>query len=136
MKQISVFLENTKGRLAEVTGILGRSGINLRALTVADTADFGIVRMVVNDPKHARAVLEDAGFTVKETEVIGVEVEDRPGGLAAAFDLFAARGVNIEYVYTSLENSKNKAVVVFKVENLEHTLAIIKENGIPTVSGF
>ena len=136
MKQISVILENTKGRLAEVTGLLGKNGINLRALSVADTADFGIVRMVMDDPGKARSVLEKGGFTVKETEVIGVEVEDRPGGLARAFELFAAQGVNIEYVYTSLENSKSKAVVIFKVENLDHTLSIIREHGIPVVTGF
>ena len=82
VEQISVFLENKSGRLAEVTGILASSGINIRALSLADTADFGILRLIVNDREKTKAVLKENGFTVGKTEVVAIEVPDRPGGLA------------------------------------------------------
>ena len=136
LKQISVFLENTKGRLAEVTDLLGREGINLRALTLADTKDFGILRLVVDDPEKALSLLGKAGFTAKVTEVIGIEVDDSPGGLAAVLNLLKAEEVNIEYIYSSLENSKKKAVIIFRIEDTEEGLKIIARKGIKTISHF
>ncbi|MBI9101025.1 MAG: ACT domain-containing protein [Spirochaetales bacterium] len=129
LKQISVFLENKSGRLAEVTEILGKGGINLRALSIADTADFGICRLIVNNPDKTLKLLEDAGFTAKETDVLGVEVPDRPGGLAEVMKVFNENGVNIEYLYATLEMKEDKAVVIFRVEDLPLGLKIIEEHG-------
>ena len=133
IKQISVFLENVSGRLAEVTKILAESGINLRAITIADTADFGILRIVSDAPDKALTVLEGAGFTARATDVLAVEVEDRPGGLASVMEIFNLNKVNIEYLYASLEKNNDKAVVVFKVEDIAHGLKIIEENGLSPV---
>ena len=136
IKQISVFLENVSGRLAEVTKILADEDINLRAITIADTADFGILRLVSDNPKKSLELLEAQGFTARATDVLGVEVEDSPGGLARVMEIFHRNGVNIEYLYASLERNKNKAVVVFKVENLEHGNKIVAENSLVSVSDF
>lgn len=136
IRQISVFLENVSGRLAEVARILAEQKINLRAITIADTADFGILRIVCDDPQSSLKILEGAGFTARVTEVLAVEVEDAPGGLSKVMDIFDKNEVNIEYLYASLEKNKNNAVVIFKVEDIEHGLKIIKENNITTLSGF
>ncbi|TFG64145.1 MAG: ACT domain-containing protein [Spirochaetales bacterium] len=136
VKQISVFLENTAGRLAEVTKILSDAGINLRAITIADTADFGILRLIVNDTGKALDVFERNGFTAKATDVIGVEVEDSPGGLHKVMQIFEEHKVNIEYLYATLERNKDRAVVIFKVDDIEHGLRIIKDHSLITVAGF
>lgn len=136
VRQISVFLENTKGRLAEVTKVLADGGINLRAMTIADTADFGILRLIVDKEEKALGLLEKKGFTAKETEVIGVEVADEPGELAKVLDLFEKSGLNIEYLYVTLEKKGNAAVVIFKVDNLALGKAIIKEKGLRAVDSF
>ena len=136
IKQISIFLENVSGRLAEVTRILAKSGINLRAMTIADTADFGILRIVADKPDTALKALTDAGFTAKETEVLAVEVEDKPGGLAHVMEIFRKNKVNIEYLYVSLEKNKEKAVVIFKVEDIKHGIKIVEENKLKPVESF
>lgn len=136
IKQISIFLENVSGRLAEVTRILAKSGINLRAMTIADTADFGILRIVADKPDTALKALTDAGFTAKETEVLAVEVEDKPGGLARVMEIFRENKVNIEYLYVSLEKNKEKAVVIFKVEDIKHGIKIVEENKLKPVESF
>lgn len=136
IKQISVFLENTSGRLAEVTKILGESGVNLRAITIADTADFGILRLIVDNVEKALKSLEDAGFTAKITDVLGVEVEDSPGGLAKIMEIFDANQVNIEYLYASLEKNQDKAIVIFRVEDITHGLQILEQHNLNTVSRF
>ena len=99
VKQISVFLENKSGRLAEVTRTLGKHDINIRALSIADTTDFGILRLIVNKPADANRILREEGFMVSETEVIAVDVPDRPGGLADVLEMLGKVGVNIEYLY-------------------------------------
>lgn len=136
IKQISVFLENVSGRLAEVTQILSGGGINLRAITIADTADFGILRIVCDNPDKALKLLEDGGFTARETDVLGVEVEDKPGGLAKVMDIFRKNNVNIEYLYASLEKNQDNAVVIFKVEDVQHGIKIIEESGLSAIAGF
>jgi hypothetical protein len=136
IKQISVFLENSLGRLAEVTAVIGESGVNLRAASVADTADFGILRLVVDNPDRAISVLEAAGFTAKVTEVFGVELDDSPGGLARVMQIFDENGVNIEYLYTSLEHKSEKVVIIFRVEDTKHCAGIIKKQGLKTVDCF
>ena len=136
IKQISVFLENVSGRLAEVTKIMSSGGVNLRAITIADTADFGILRIVSDNPEQTLKILEDNGFTARVTEVLAVEIEDKPGGLARVMDIFFNNDVNIEYLYASLEKNRDNAVVIFKVEDIMHGQKIIKENGLTAISAF
>jgi hypothetical protein len=136
IRQISVFVENTAGRLAEITGILAGVGINLRALTIADTADFGILRLVADDPDKALAALQEHKFTARSTDVIGIEIDDKPGALSKILKIFSETGVNIEYLYASLGQSNQMAVVIFKVQNMAHGLAIAAEHGLKIVEGF
>lgn len=135
INQISVFLENKSGRLAELTKILFESGVNLRALTIADTADFGIVRIVAEDNVKAADVLEKNHFIVKNTKVLGIEVADQPGGLYKIMELFRTNNVNIEYLYVSMKRNHDKAVVIFKVDDINRGLEIVKENSLVAVSG-
>ncbi len=130
VKHISVFLENKSGRLAQVAMLLGEKGINIRALSIADTADFGILRLIVNDPDHTYQVLKEAGFTVAFTDVIAVEVTDEPGGLAQILQLLDRAGVNIEYLYAFVQKASNDALVVFRVEKLEEAVMVLQENGV------
>jgi hypothetical protein len=136
VKQISVFLENTAGRLGEVTSLLGEGGVNLRAITIADTADFGILRLIVDDHEKALNLFKDGGFTAKVTEVLAIEVDDEPGGLARVMTIFEDNNVNIEYLYATLEKSADKAVVIFRVEDIDSALSLIKDHGLKMVSGF
>lgn len=136
VQQISVFVENMHGRLAEVTRLLSDANINLRAMTIADTADFGILRLIVNDPERAVAVLKENTFTAKITEVLGVEVADEPGGLADVLELFDEHEVNIEYLYVTLERNRDRAVVIFKVEDVSLGVEIAEKANLTLVSGF
>jgi len=136
VKQISVFLENTTGRLAEVTKVLGEGGVNLRAISIADTADFGILRLIVDTPEKTMDLLKNAGFTAKITEVIGVLVDDQPGGLMKIMDIFNEEGVNIEYLYSSLINTEGSAVVIFRVEDIDHGLKIVEKSGLKAIAAF
>jgi hypothetical protein len=132
-KQISVFLENKAGRLSNVTRVLGEAGINIRALSIADTSDFGILRIIVNEPARAYKILKEAGFTVSETEVIAVEVPDSPGGLATVLEQMAEENLNIEYLYAFLGTSQENALVIFKVEDFTLTSETFKRKGIKFV---
>jgi hypothetical protein len=134
VKQISVFLENKSGRLAAVTRLLADHGFNIRALSIADTSDFGILRLIVNDPAHAYRVLKEAGFTVSETEVLAVEVPDRPGGLARVLDLLHQAGINIEYLYAFVSKAGENALVLMKVEDLQRAVDVLSAQGI-TIQG-
>jgi hypothetical protein len=136
IKQISIFLENVSGRLAEVTQILADNKFNLRAMTIADTADFGILRIITPTPDEAVKVLSQAGFMAKETDVLAVEVEDHPGGLAHVMDIFSKNKVNIEYMYASLERSQDKAVIVIKVKDVQQGIKIVEQNGLKPVNSF
>ena len=136
IKQISIFMENTTGRLADVTALLAKSGINLRAISIADTADFGILRMVADQPDAAVDVLKAAGFAARETDVIAVEVPDQPGALATIMALFRDEGVNIEYLYASLEHKEDKAVIVIKVDDIAAGLAMLEKHGFATIPTF
>lgn len=129
-KQISVFLENKAGRLAHVTKVLGDAGINIRALSIADTSDFGILRIIVNDPEKAYKILKEAGFTVSETEVIAVQVPDSPGGLATVLEQMSDANLNIEYLYAFLGTSGDNALVIFKVEDFAKARDTFIEKGI------
>ena len=128
IKQISVFLENTSGRLGEVTKTLANAQINLRAISIADTEDFGILRLIVDKTEEAVTALNTAGFTTGLTDVIAVEIDDVPGSLAKLMELFQRSEVNIEYLYASLEGKSGKAVVIFKLEDYEKGLKILSDN--------
>ncbi|WP_347491128.1 ACT domain-containing protein [Desulfoscipio sp. XC116] len=130
VKQISVFLENKSGRLAQVTRVLGNNSINIRALSIADTTDFGILRLIVNNPDAAYQVLKESGFTVSTTEVIAVEVKDEPGGLANVLDILQQVNINIEYLYAFLQKATNAALVVFRVEQLDEAITVLQKNNI------
>ena len=133
LKQISVFLENTTGRICEVTRTLARAGINLRAINIADTADFGILRIIVDKTEEAAEALTAAGFTIRMTTVAAVEIEDKPGSLDALMGLVQKSGINIEYLYASLGSTSGgcgKAVVIFKLDDHEKGFALLKENGL------
>ena len=136
IKQISIFMENTTGRLADVTNLLAKACINLRAISIADTTDFGILRMVADKPDEAVQLLKNAGFTARETDVIGVEVPDHPGELARIMALFRDEGVSIEYLYASLEHRKDKAVIVLKVDDIVAGLAMLEKHGFSTIPSF
>jgi hypothetical protein len=130
LKQISLFMENRAGRLADVARTLGESGINIRALSLADTSDFGILRLIVNDVDGALRVLRAKGHTVIITEVIAVEVGDRPGGLAQVLTALEAAGLNVEYMYAFVEKATDKAVVVFRFEDIDRALEALARAGV------
>ena len=136
IKQISVFLDNTVGRLGEFTQVLANAEINIRAICIADTHDFGILRLIVNKNDEALKALKDSGFTTNVTDVAAVEVDDTPGSLARVMELFAKNMVNIEYLYASLENKSGKAVIIFKLGDHQKGLQIIKENSLTLVESF
>lgn len=135
VKQISVFLENKYGRLAAVTRLLADHGINIRALSIADTSDFGILRLIVNQPEEAYQVLKINSFTVSMTEVIGVEIPDQPGGLAGVLEVLGQANINIEYLYAFLGRWHNGALVIFRVEQVEEAIAALAASGVVTVAG-
>lgn len=128
--QIAVFLENKKGRLKEVCACLAAAKINIRALSLADTRDFGVLRLIVDDPDRAREALKKKRFVVQETSVIAVEVEDRPGGLNTILSLLERGGINVEYMYATVERAQNHAVVIFKVDAQEKAIKILSKNRI------
>ncbi len=117
IKQLSVFVENKEGKLREITDILAKAGIDIRALSIADTSEFGILRLIVRDPHKAKALLEKNGFVATINDVVGVEINDRPGGLAEIVRLFAERGINMEYMYAFLTRTENKAYLVVRVDD-------------------
>ena len=118
VKQLTVFLENSPGRLAGLTRALGNAGVNMRALMVADTAEFGVVRIICDRPDVAREALEAAGFGVSVTDVLAVEVPDHPGGLADVLEALGERRVNVEYAYCYVEPGGAAAVDIFRVDDI------------------
>jgi hypothetical protein len=135
VEQISVFLENRTGRLAEVALILSQAGINIRALALADTSDFGVLRMIVNDTEKAMEVLKENGFAIGKHDVIAVEVVDQPGGLHQILDLLSRSGVNVEYMYAFVRNSGDNAIMIFRFDNTDKGIQALKENNIPVIDG-
>jgi hypothetical protein len=133
--QISVFLENKAGRLAEVMGILAEAEVNIRALALADTSDFGVLRLIVNDNQKAVTALKSRGFTVGETDVVAVEVEDRPGGLYSLLEILQRSKINVEYMYAFVQQSKNNAVMIFRFDNIDAAVKILQENGMTVING-
>ena len=135
VEQISVFLENRTGRLAEVTRILAEANINIRAISLADTSDFGILRLVTNDNGKAREELRKAGFTMAKTDVVAVEVSDKPGGLHHILHILQKANINVEYMYAFVQQSSGSAVLIFRFDNLSEALRLLKDNGVPIIEG-
>jgi hypothetical protein len=134
-EQISVFLENRAGRLAEVSAILAEAQVNIRALSLADTSDFGVLRLIVDNNEKATEALKTAGFTVGKTNVVAVEVEDRPGGLHRILDLLFKSGINVEYMYAFVQQSGSNAVMIFRFDQTDKALSVLSENNIKTIDG-
>ncbi len=128
--QLSIFLENRLGRLLEVVSLLGENNINIRALSLADKATYGILRIIVDKRKQAVGILKSNNFSVNETNVIAAEVDDKPGGLASVLKVFVDNGINVEYMYAFVEKTGEKALVVFRVENPDKGEEILKKNNI------
>ncbi len=135
VEQISVFLENKAGRLAEVTKVLGDSGVNIRALSLADTTDFGILRLIVDQYDKAREVLKQHGFTVGKTEVVAIEVPDRPGGLASVLRILSDSNINVEYMYAFVQHSGKNAVIIFRFDDLERAIQLLQQAGVRIYQG-
>jgi hypothetical protein len=135
VEQISIFIENKSGRLAEITRILGDAGINIRALSLADTSDFGILRLIVNDVETAKAVLKEKGFTVSKTEVVAVEVPDRPGGLSSLLQTLDTNKINVEYMYAFVERCGGNAVIIFRFDETDKAIATLNGSGFTILDG-
>jgi len=130
IRQISVFIENKVGRIKEITDILGKNEVNIRALSLADTSDFGILRMIVDNIDKAFNALKENGFIVKISEVVAVEVPDKPGGLANVLDLLVSNGMNVEYMYAFFEQPENSALLIFRFEKPDEAIEILTKNGV------
>jgi len=124
-EQLSIFMENAPGTLLAVVEVLAAGGINIRALALADTMDYGVLRLIADRPREAREALRARGFTAKVTEVAAVEIPDEPGRLAALLAKFAGAGINVEYMYTFLGRSDHGAIMIFRFDDLDRGLALI-----------
>ena len=125
IKQMSVFVENTTGRLAQLTRVLGNDGIDIKASCIADTVDFGILRCIVDDPEEATRVLKEHGFTASITEVIAVELEDRPGGFADVLEILAKENIGVNYIYSTIRSKEGAAIIVLKVEDPQKAIDVL-----------
>lgn len=134
IKQISIFIENKKGRLAQVTKILGENNIDIRALCIADTKDFGILRIIVSDPETAVRVLKEAEFTVAITNVIAIGIKDAPGGLSLAMDVLLNNEIGVEYMYAFISRDINMASVILRVENNDKAIEALSGAGFTILS--
>ncbi|MBT7260298.1 MAG: ACT domain-containing protein [Desulfobacula sp.] len=130
VEQISIFIENKEGRLAEVTGILRDANVNIRALSLADTTDFGVFRLIVNDNDKAEKALKKEGFKVGKTQVLAVEVMDEPGGLNEILDPFLENEINLEYMYAFANPKGKNAIMIFRFDDLDRALKILSEKNI------
>lgn len=134
IKQISVFVENKKGRLAKITEVLGQGGVDLIALSIADTTNFGIMRCIVSEPEKAITLLKDNGFTASTTEVIVAEVSDQPGGLARVLRLLDQADISVEYLYSFVRTPNENALILFRVEDIVTATKALQEGGVKLLS--
>lgn len=133
VKQISVFVENARGTLSRVTEVLAENNINIRALSIADTTDFGILRLIVQEPEKAVEVLREKEITVKATDVIVVEIDDRPSGLHKALSALRDADVAVEYMYAFVTEKENEAYVILKSDNPQKAMGALTANGVRVV---
>lgn len=127
VKQMSVFVENTTGRLADLTGVLAENNIDIIACTIADTVDFGILRCIVEEPEKATEILKKHGFTASITEVVSVSLEDKPGGLDKVLRKLAAEDISVNYIYSTIRSEEGKAIIIMKVEDPKKAMDILEE---------
>ena len=130
IKQVSVFVENEPGKLAKITRILADNNIDLKASCIAESVDFGILRCIVEDPEAVVALLKENGYAANVTDVVAVELEDRPGGFADVLEVLAEAGVDVGYVYSTIHSKKGSAMIVLKVAQVGRVIDILAENGI------
>lgn len=130
IKQISVFVENSTGRLSNFTKVLAENDVDMKALCIADTVDFGILRCIVDDPEKATRILNENGFTASITEVLAVEMKDIPGGLHSVLEVLSSKGIGVDYVYSIIRSREGHAVIVIKVAKPEEAGEVLKEAGI------
>jgi len=128
--QISVFLENKKGRLYDATRVLGEAGVDIKALTIAESEKFGVLRMVVDRPDKALEVLKKSEFVASITDIVAVEVSDRPGGLASVLKILNDKGINMEYMYAFVEKNADNAIVVFRFDDPDKAINVLAGNNI------
>ena len=137
IKQISAFVENRPGRIAEITGILAQNNIDLRALSIADTADFGILRMIVDNPEEAAVILKDNRVTVTLTDVIAISLPDKPGALSYLLEVLSNEGVSVEYLYAFVTPSQEGAAsVVIRPNDIEKAEALLVKNNYKGISNI
>lgn len=129
IKQLSIFIENRKGRLAEITDIIAKHNINIKALSIADTTNFGILRIIVDDPYSVESILRNNQITVSVTTVIGLAVPDKPGGIAAALLLLSENGITVEYMYGFMSKNETSAFIVLRVDDEFKSQEVLKTNG-------
>ena len=130
VQQLSVFVENKSGRLAEITEAIAKAGVDIRALTIADTRDFGILRLIVDDPRKAEDVLREVGMTVSNTSVLMMGLSDRPGEFAKAMRVLADNAISVEYMYAFVSKDSGKASIIIRTDELERGIEVLKENGV------
>ena len=133
IRQLSVFLENKEGRLLAAADVLAKNNINIRALSLADTSEFGILRLIVDRPEAGREVLAREGVVVRVTNVLGISMEDVPGGTLGALRLLADAGINVEYMYACVGQNTGKAIMVMQVSDLERAETVLSQGGFETV---
>jgi len=134
LKQISMFLENKPGRLARVCRVMAQEGINIRALSIADTVDFGLVRMIVDNPLLAEEKLKARDFMVSITEVVGIKVPDQPGGLVEALDLLEREQVSVEYMYAFIGRTGDSAMVIFRLDDNEKAVEAFRKSSMEVLT--
>ncbi len=130
VQQLSVFVENKSGRLAEITEAIAGAGVDIRALTIADTRDFGILRLIVDNPQKAEEVLKAAGMTVSITSVIMMGISDQPGEFAKAMRILADNHISVEYMYAFVSKDSGKASIIIRTDEVERGIQILGENGV------
>ena len=135
VKQLSVFVENRPGRLSTITNLLGNAGVNIRAMSIADTKDFGILRLIVDDCEKAQKVLKDNNFAVTITNVMAISIPDKPGGLAAAMDCLYKDNISVEYMYAAFINATDgTAYLILRVDKTDEAVTALTEGGYKLVS--
>lgn len=136
IKQLSVYIENTRGALADVTGAIAAAGVNCRSMCIADTKEYGVLRIISDDHEKALKALRDSGFTASVRDVVGFEVPDSPGGLAGVLRLLDENDINLEYLYAMIPKTRPTALIVMRVDDNEKTEKLLADNGVKVIEGM